>query len=144
MRDSDTAIVMADTRRPEFYRSTTKQAPYTRYAALTAWLNAHYAQRHGYQFVFFVYTELYCAHQHWGLRHPSYCKLVAIATALQRYSTIAFIDSDSFFSATAPSLSRVLATHQHELFQDDMAAVHFASDRPFTVGPNCGYAFVDL
>ena len=137
----DTAILMADTGSPDFARSNAAGTPYMKYVSLTAWLNAQYARRHGYRFLFFQYVEHGCAHVIWGMRHPSYCKLAAIAAALKRHTTVVFIDSDSFFSPAAPSLPKLIASHQHGRWPSDGAPdVLFASDRPFTVGPNCGCA----
>ena len=99
--------------------------------ALTAWLNARYAQRHGYAFQYLQLQEPGCAHPRWGWRHPSYCKLPALAYMLQRYKRVAFIDSDSFFAPRAPALSNIAVS-------DGNFDVFFASDRPFTPGPNCG------
>lgn len=138
-RASSTAVLMADTTHPELTRVTSPGVPYMRYAGLTGWLNSHYANRHGYALLFFMYTEAGCRHPRWGWRHPSYCKLAAIAAALQEWGTVAFIDSDSFFSPTAPPLPELIARRRLAKLQHAATHVLLASDRPFTTGPNCGF-----
>ena len=101
---------------------------------LTAWLNARYAERHGYAFRYLQLLEPGCAHPRWGWRHPSYCKLPALAFLLRQFEMVAFIDSDSFFAPVAPALSSIFPAKR-----SGDAEVLFASDRPFTPGPNCGF-----
>ena len=51
-----------------------------------------------------------------GVRHASYCKLPAIANSLRSYSTVAFIDSDSFFlhrNVSLPALLKAYAPPAH-------------------------------
>ena len=45
-------------------------------------------------------------------RHPSYCKLAAVAEALSRgYRLVAFMDSDAFFQNATLPLPRLLSTY---------------------------------
>ena len=98
-----TALLMADNRAPVL--SQPRVGTLT-YPALAFALNALYACAHGYDLLYYRMASAECQHATQGVRHASYCKLPAIAHALERYGTVAFIDSDSFFlhvRAHAPS-----------------------------------------
>ena len=136
-----TAILMVDTNSPkvamhgdvhDLLRTQGMQ-----YQALAAWINQYYARRHGYALIYYKLAEFGCRHVIWGSRHPSYCKLPAIADALQKYSRVAMIDSDAWFDPMAPSLRQLLLTHPSPRFQRG-SSLYFASDWPFSSGPNCG------
>lgn len=134
-----TAVLMVDTRPPSI-----GFPPNIAYQGLTAWLNRRYAHRHGYKFLYHQLSEAggECRHIHWGVRHPSYCKLPPLAAALERFATVALIDSDSWFSPSAPSLDAILSnstTTASGYSSSQHATVHFASDAPFGFGPNCGF-----
>eukprot|EP00966_Prymnesium_polylepis_P132626 3066294-Prymnesium_polylepis.1 len=81
-----------------------------------------------------------CEHAQLGMRHPSYCKLAAVAEALHRgYEQVAFLDSDAFFqnvSMGLPALERAYGDGR-----TPSADVMFAWDRPFSYGPNAGVQF---
>ena len=54
-----------------------------------------------------------CRHELLGERHPSYCKLAAVAKALHRgYSLVAFLDSDAFFRNLSLSVPQLLSLHR--------------------------------
>ena len=83
-------------------RDATLRAPSAQsltYPALAFAINALYACAHGYDLLYYRMTSPTCTHVTQGQRNASYCKLPAIAQALDsdRYSSVAFIDSDSFF-----------------------------------------------
>ena len=79
-----TAIVMSDNREPAL---TSPSAATLAYPSLAFALNALYACRHGYDLLYYRMLSPECAHQLEGTRHASYCKLPAIAHALERYDT---------------------------------------------------------
>jgi hypothetical protein len=81
-----------------------------------------------------------CHHLLLGERHPSYCKLIAVAEALARgYELVAFFDSDAFFQNASVSLPRVLRAFAGNASATWDAA--FASDRPNSFGPSGGVHF---
>ena len=85
-----TAVVMMDTR-PVHTRSD--RALHIQYPQLAFELNRGYACAHGYDLLYLHMQSEVCDHKHLGTRHPSYCKLAAVAEALHRgYSQIAFLD----------------------------------------------------
>lgn len=142
---SATAILMVDTGAPSLALSDTP--PHAQYQGLTSWLNRRYAHEHGYTFLYYQLSERYgCRHPRWGVRHPSYCKLAAVALALKSYSTVAVVDSDEWFAPGAPPLSVLLRdnaqskeTARSSSSAAAVALVSFASDAPFSSGPNCGF-----
>ena len=145
-----TVVLMVDTNPPTLEPSPQPGLPYMRYNALAAWLNAFYARRHDYAFLYYQLVEPGCRHKRWGLRHPSYCKLPAIAAALERFETVVFIDSDSWFAPEAPPIALLLAAYcrrnhpgiqprQQIQMTGSEPSVHFASDMPFSAAPNCGF-----
>ena len=75
-RPSGTALVMADNREPRGDGGGS-------YPALAFALNALYAARHGYALLYYRMASPSCTHATQGSRHASYCKLPAIAHALQ-------------------------------------------------------------
>ena len=130
---TDVAVLMVDTRAPSL--AVSAAPPHVQYQSLSAWLNRRYARRHGYAFLYYQLQDENgrCRHVHWGERHPSYCKLPPLAAALERFSVVAFVDSDTWFAPSAPPLPKLLGQgHKH-------THVHFASDHPFGNGPNCGF-----
>lgn len=85
-----TAVVMMDTR-PIHIPSDRAQD--IQYPQLAFELNRGYACAHGYDMLYMHMQSKECEHQHLGSRHPSYCKLAAVAEALHRgYSQVAFLD----------------------------------------------------
>jgi hypothetical protein len=76
-------------------------------------------------------------------RHPSYCKLVAVAEALSRgYKLVAFMDSDAFFRNVSLPLPALLEAYaDNRKLSRPPWDVSFASDRPFSLGPNAGVHF---
>ena len=129
------AILQSDTRPPSLVLASSP--PHVAYQSLTVYLNKRYAKRHGYAFLYYQLSEPHgCAHATWGPRHPSYCKLPPLALALQRFSLVAVIDSDSWFSPSAPPLPALLPKADASA---PLATVHFAADMPFSHGPNCGF-----
>ena len=100
-----TAVLMADNRAPIVAEP---RASTLTYPALGFALNALYACAHGYDLLYYRMTSPDCEHATQGTRQASYCKLPAIAHALERYSTVAFIDSDSFFLHRNLSLPALL------------------------------------
>ena len=106
MTRSTTAIVMADNRAP----STSSSTP--TYPALAFALNALYACGHGYDLLYYRMASPTCAHPLQGARDASYCKMPAIAAALQAgYESVAFVDSDSFFLHRNVSLPSLVARY---------------------------------
>ena len=156
---SSVAIVMMDSRRPEMKMGLTRynkqemttQAQGRLLTLFTYYLNFKYACRHGYKLLFYKLAGTDCdgkrcvagcAHPIWGGRHPSYCKLSAIAAALaEGYETVAYIDSDAFFQNTT-RLPDLLSTYDaSSLATQTRIEPHafFAWDWPFTLGPNMGF-----
>ena len=110
------------------------------YVQMAAWVNWRYACAHGYDLLFLHLAEAGCRHAAGGHRHPSYCKLPAIAAALSEYRTVAFLDSDSWFRPGAPSLDALVRAHRGPGAADRAApAAYFAWDLPFSNGPNAGF-----
>ena len=105
MTRSTTAIVMADNRAPALTSTPT-------YPALAFALNALYACGHGYDLLYYRMASPTCAHPLQGARDASYCKMPAIAAALQAgYDSVAFVDSDSFFLQRNVSLPSLVARY---------------------------------
>jgi hypothetical protein len=107
---ADTAILMSDNRAPAL--AAPVHAASLTYPALAFALNALYACKHGYDLLYYQMVSSECIHERQGTRHASYCKLPAIAHALNKYSTVVFIDSDSFFMHRNLSLPALL--HRYE------------------------------
>ena len=96
-----TAIVMMDTRRMDRLAG---RAMTIKYPQLAFELNRGYACAHGYDFLYLHMSRETCSHPQLGERHPSYCKLPAVAAALRRWPVVVLIDSDSWFVPGAPSV----------------------------------------
>jgi hypothetical protein len=185
MAKNGTLLVMMDTRNaisPIHQKSA-------QYPQLAFELNRRYACRHGYSVLYLQMRSQLCEHPSLGLRHPSYCKLAAVADGLSRgFAFVVFLDSDSFFQNGAPPLPELLTTFAGEPFSANQSGsrsaafgtlppkylrpppappppppspsaqeikatnratpnhafdwdVAFASDRPFSLGPNAGVQF---
>ena len=132
-----TAVVMMDTRS---VHERPKGALQIQYPLLAFALNRGYCCAQGYDLLYLHMQTETCEHAQLGTRHPSYCKLAAVAEALHRgYEQVAFLDSDAFFqnmSMGLPALERVYGDGRVP-----SADVMFAWDRPFSYGPNAGVQF---
>ena len=136
-RASETVILMSDTHRPLPLPTTTAALHFTSLAAL---VNAHYACSHGFDFLYLVLSEDGCTHPHSGRRHPSYCKLTAVAAAMRRWSVVAFVDSDSWFSPDALPLDILISSARGAKTNITLLpSLSFAWDQPYSNGPNCGF-----
>ena len=123
----DAALLMADTRPP---RPIPRRSSELSYVQMAAWVNWRYACAHGYDLLFLQLAEAGCRHAAAGHRHPSYCKLPAIAAALDAgYRTVAFLDSDSWFRPGSPSLEAIVRGHRGPGGADRDPAVYFAWGR---------------
>jgi hypothetical protein len=99
------ALVMMDTR-PAVLPAGTR-ASRVDYPQLAFELNRRYACEHGYILLYLQMRSPTCAHQDYGERHPSYCKLAAIAEALSRgYDWAVWLDRCRRHAR--PRLSRAL------------------------------------
>ena len=128
------ALVMMDTR-PAMGGSTPS---HTQFAFE---INRRYACDHGYDLLYLRMKDSVCRHPVLGERHPSYCKLAAVAEALSRgYSLVVFLDSDAFFQNSTLPLSRMLIEYAGNASGHDWDAA-FSSDLPFSSGPNAGVQF---
>jgi len=149
LRPNTTALVMQDHRLPSLPRKGTSLS----YPTLAAFLNAAYCLRHGCTLLFFHLAEPGCAHPRWGVRHPSYCKLAALASALAmgHVEHALWLDSDAWIQPDAPPLplllqaSRPAATLPPPTQPASSPAaagrqpvVSLAWDLPFSSGPNAG------
>lgn len=100
-----TAVVMMDTRP---VHEPPKSALQIQYPHLAFELNRGYACMHGYDLLYLHMQSSTCEHLELGTRHPSYCKLAAVAEALHRgYDRVAFLDSDAFFKNVSLSLTEL-------------------------------------
>ena len=140
-RTPSTVLLMADTRVPSLPTATSAASAFS-LKNLTAhglafYLNLKHACLHREEFLYFHLASSACHHPLWGERHPSYCKLPAIAEALARgYDRVVFLDSDAFIrdaSLTVPSLLRRYGG-------ESSAAIEFGWDAPYSLGPNAGFA----
>ena len=137
------AVVMMDNRPPV----TKSQHP--QYPQLAFELNRRYACRHGHDLLYLQMRGRTCRHPDLGERHPSYCKLTAVAEALARgYEVVAFLDSDAYFRNASLSLPQLLTAFENRsltLGSSEMGLsqwdVSFASDEPYSSGPNAGVQF---
>ena len=139
-----TAIVMMDTRPAQL----AADAPTAEldYPQLAFELNRGYACQHGYDLLYLRMQAATCRHELLGERHPSYCKLAAVAEALHRgYTLVAFLDSDAFFHNLTLSVPQLLSLHRGSRLgggtSADPAAASFGVDQPFSFGPNGGVQF---
>ena len=134
-----TAIVMMDTR-PALLPSDLR-ATKIEYPQLAFELNRAYACAHGYDLLYLHQRSPTCRHQLLGERLPSYCKLAAVAEAFARgYAAAVFLDSDAFLQNVSLGVPALLARYR-EPRAVAAADVSFASDRPFSLGPNAGIQF---
>ena len=85
-----TAVVMLDTRVPDLVRLARRwdatDQPMKHNVSTTLWtqfLNLKYACAHGYSLIFYQLVGHGCRHPLWGQRHPSYCKLAAVAETVE-------------------------------------------------------------
>ena len=98
---------MSDTRpaRP----SPRQPALQLHYVQLAFELNSAYACKHGYDMLYLRMRNASCHHASLGQRHPSYCKLAAIAEALARgYERVVFLDRCSRLTAPASPSAALL------------------------------------
>ena len=144
----DVALVMMDTRDPHTTATAIAQPDFklrrnaSIYYFLTYYLNLRYAERHGYEIIYYCMIEKECQHPLWGARHPSYCKLTAIAhtLALRRHRWVIWIDSDAFIRNVSLPLPALLRAYGAPVEDDEETAVYFGWDSPYTLGPNAGFA----
>ena len=133
-----TALLMADNRPPVLSQPRVSTLTYP---ALAFALNALYACAHGYDLLYYRMASAECQHATQGVRHASYCKLPAIAHALEKYNTVVFIDSDSFFlqrNVSVPELLQQYAPPAHAT--PSRPAVWLANDLPqLGERPNGGF-----
>ena len=153
-------IVMMDTRAAVAAHTRTPS-----HAQFTFELNRRYACKHGYHLLYLQMRGPTCQHPLLGERHPSYCKLAAVAEALSRgYDLVAFLDSDAFFQDSSMPLPQMLRAYAGNRSAGGVGVagadstisaasgvaaapstsgwdVSFAWDRPFSFGPNAGVQF---
>lgn len=138
-RSAATVLLMADTRLPVL---PTESADFS-LKNLTAhglafYLNLKHACLHGEKFLYFHLASSACHHTLWGERHPSYCKLPAIAEALSRgHERVVFLDSDAFIRNAHTSVPSLLQRYGGD---SSAAAIEFGWDSPYSLGPNAGFA----
>ena len=122
-----TAIIMVDNGAPSSASSSTLTYP-----ALAFALNALYACGHGYDLIYYRMSSPTCAHPLQSTRDASYCKMPAIAAALQAgYDSVAFVDSDSFFLHRNLSLPGLVARYAPKPpHASSPAGAWFACDLP--------------
>ena len=144
----EVALVMMDTRDPHAAATAIVQPDYklrrnaSVYYLLTYYLNLRYAERHDYEIIYYRMDEKECQHPLWGARHPSYCKLTAIAhtLALRRHRWVVWIDSDAFIRNVSLPLPALLRAYGAPAEDDGETAAYFGWDSPYTLGPNAGFA----
>ena len=139
------ALVMMDTRTPEGLVELASAPKISlKYNVstilLTHYLNLRYACTHGYSLLFYRLTSEGCEHPRWGTRHPSYCKLAAVAAALDRgYRFVVYIDSDAFVRNTSLGLPALLRAYGGNVSVERHVA-WFGWDAPYSLGPNAGFS----
>ncbi len=146
----EAALVMMDTRDPHAAATSIAQPDYklrrnaSVYHLLTYYLNLRYAERHGYEIIYYRMDEKECQHPLWGARHPSYCKLTAIAhtLALRRHRWVVWIDSDAFIRNVSLPLPALLRAYGAPAEDGEETAAYFGWDSPYTLGPNAGFAML--
>ena len=105
-----TVVLMIDTHRPLPLPS---KMSLVHYSALAAVVNAHYACVHGFDFLYMRRSEPGCTHPRFGRRHPSYCKLPAVAATTMADGRI---DSDSWFApGAAPPIETLVGAAERRL-----------------------------
>ena len=149
-----TAVVMMDTRVPDLVnlarRWDATDQPMKHNALDSAvgaqFLNLKYACAHGYSLIFYQLVGHGCRHPLWGQRHPSYCKLAAVAETLAAgYGWVVCVDSDAFFQSTGSktflelrALLRAYGATAEDAAGNGARAL-FGWDAPYTFGPNAGF-----
>ena len=148
-----TAVVMMDTRVPDLVnlarRWDATDQPMKHNVSTTLWtqfLNLKYACAHGYSLIFYQLVGHGCRHPLWGQRHPSYCKLAAVAETLAAgYGWVVCVDSDAFFQSTGSktflelrALLRAYGATAEDAAGNGARAL-FGWDAPYTLGPNAGF-----
>uniref|UniRef100_A0A7S4BR63 Nucleotide-diphospho-sugar transferase domain-containing protein n=1 Tax=Chrysotila carterae TaxID=13221 RepID=A0A7S4BR63_CHRCT len=109
---------------------------------MTYFLNLKYACLNGYQLIFYRLITEGCVHPRWGWRHPSYCKLCAIAEALAAgYEWVVYLDSDAFVRNATLPLPQLLLSYEAtvEAQTRELQGIFFGWDYPYTLGPNAGF-----
>lgn len=110
---------------------------------LAADQNVKWACAWGYSLYFLRLVGGGCSHPLWGARHPSYCKLSAVAHALSLgHSWAVFLDSDAMVrNASEASLSELIERYGggRPSTLASFPQVFFAWDAPYSLGPNAGF-----
>ena len=142
------AIVMMDTRPPDLGRFGAGGAANfslnnLTITDLTHHLNEAYARAHGYDLLFLQLSSAGCEHAVWGARHPSYCKLAALAEALspsRGYDYVVYVDSDAFVRNTSVPLAQLLVKYSSGATAAELerSLAFFGWDLPYSLGPNAG------
>ena len=136
-----TAIVMMDTR-PALLPVGPARDDHRVPAARVRAQRSVWRARRGYDLLYLHQRSPTCRHQLLGERLPSYCKLAAVAEAFARgYAAAVFLDSDAFLQNVSLGVPALLARYR-EPRAVAAADVSFASDRPFSLGPNAGINFL--
>jgi len=137
-----TALLMSDTRLPALLAEATSASDGSfslknlSAHALTFYLNLKHACLHGAHLLYFHQSASDCHHPTWGPRHPSYCKIPAIAEALSRgYERVVFLDSDAFIRDASVDVAALLRRYGG----DSGAGAEFGWDSPYSLGPNVRY-----
>jgi hypothetical protein len=115
--------------------------------------NIRWACAHGYALYFLRLAGGGCLHPSWGQRHPSYCKLAAVAhvLSLSAFGSVVYLDSDVMMrNATEASLPELLRRYSAASYQSHYpqsaspagAQLFFAWDTPYSLGPNAGFFVV--
>jgi len=147
-RSPAVAVVMLDTRAPSF-GSTAHGAVSLKLVApatLAFFANIRWACKHGYDALLYRLGDFGCTHPTWGRRHPSYCKLSAVAHAMALgYRWLVFFDSDALVRESSLSLEQLLARYHSGAAASSRSrarpSVFFAWDTPYSLGPNAGCAW---
>ena len=159
-------LVMADTRAPRLQRVAHGSMQLRDLDAephqVALYANIKWACLHGYELRFHHVQGGGCAHRVWGRRHPSYCKLAAVASALEEGRPgspdwVVYLDSDTSVvnvSAASPRLTELRAMLRRygasaeavagrgepsQRPNQPQPAAFFSWDSPYTLGPNAGF-----
>jgi hypothetical protein len=104
---------------------------------ISAAINAAWARTHGYDHL--LYCASNCYHPDSGeKRSPQWCKVIAIALALQRvprYAHVLFLDSDAYWKNHQDSISHGMIRRFALDWNTEHAAMYFASNSPWD---SCG------
>ena len=131
---------MADTRLPSLLAEASSSFSLKNVTAhsLTFYLNLKHACLHNASLFYFHLDSESCRHPLWGARHPSYCKLAAIADAVSRgFDRVVFLDSDAFIRDASVDIAALLRRYGGDTHA---AAIEFGWDSPYSLGPNAGFA----